>query len=690
MKYLAFLLTSFFLAFNAHSETIDSFDAVVLIDKSGKIEVLERVNYNFGTEQKHGIFRDIPLAKNGSKINIIVRGVYDEANHPYLYTSDINNDILHIRIGDPNVLVTGAKQFNIKYDVTNVFRRFTDHDELYWNVSGSWPAAMTSARAIIEFVDGVVPPNVRMACFTGLKGSKDTNCESKVFDHASSSPARSGILYATTKPLNSQEELTIVLGLPPGYISSFIAPQVAQSDSANQYSAQDQRSSGIPISGTVFYGIISIFIMSWVLFWSKKNIIFGILGLAVLSILTLKIFTLDSPWKAIPILVIPSLIALGVSYYAKNRVSLKAVIPNELKNLPIKTEYTPPAGLSPADVGTLFNAKIDTVDLFSIIIDLAVHGYLKIHYIPGTFLLHKKDFEFSKIKNGADLTHPADVAMFNLLFAQADQVKLSKMLTNPAINTALPVVNPLSNNTFAATFSAKANRMVLPIGSFSRLTGSSIGTNPLTEIKYVVKQHLIKEGQLIGPDNWGFRQKLSLLFFCSLLGSGLIYYLMHSLHYQPSQLINIILGVIAGGSLTALIIIGSITTKSENGIKLSPKGISALAHILGFREFLNLTEKDKLKLLNAPELNAEVFEKYLPYAMVLGVDEQWCAKFKDICKVSPNWYEGEIGDTFTTSVFISELKHGSEAFNNYANPASSGFSSGSSGGGSGGGGGGSW
>ncbi len=58
------------------------------------------------------------------------------------------------------------------------------------------------------------------------------------------------------------------------------------------------------------------------------------------------------------------------------------------------------------------------------------------------------------------------------------------------------------------------------------------------------------------------------------------------------------------------------------GHKLTPKSLSVLKKILGFREFLQLTEKDRLELLNAPELQLEIFEKFLPYAMVLGVEDK--------------------------------------------------------------------
>ena len=39
----------------------------------------------------------------------------------------------------------------------------------------------------------------------------------------------------------------------------------------------------------------------------------------------------------------------------------------------------------------------------------------------------------------------------------------------------------------------------------------------------------------------------------------------------------------------------------------------------GFKIFLEMTEKERIKMFNAPELNPKQFFEYLPYATVFGV-----------------------------------------------------------------------
>lgn len=142
-------------------------------------------------------------------------------------------------------------------------------------------------------------------------------------------------------------------------------------------------------------------------------------------------------------------------------------------------------------------------------------------------------------------------------------------------------------------------------------------------------------------------------------------------------------------------IIGSAFAIRELSTRLTLKGIEAFIKTLGFREFLYLTEKDKLALLDAPDLRPETFEKFLPYAMVLGVEEEWAKKFEGIYNTAPLWYSDPTSSVFTSTMLVGNLSNFNTSFNHVCaitSPrSSSGFSGGGfSGGGGGGGGGGSW
>ncbi len=199
----------------ASAETIQDFNAKMTIQKDGSVFVSEKIMYDFGQETKHGVFREIPLtSSNGPQLNIAVVTVEDANNHAYHYSTSAAENVLQIKIGDPNIILSGLRTFVITYKVDHAIRNFQDHDELYWNVTGNqWPVAIQHAQAEVMLPDYTMSP-ISMACFTGAQGSQAKNC---TFNRGDAS-----IHYSTTQALNVDEGLTVVFGMPLGYV------QVAQ------------------------------------------------------------------------------------------------------------------------------------------------------------------------------------------------------------------------------------------------------------------------------------------------------------------------------------------------------------------------------------------------------------------------------------------------------------------------------
>lgn len=126
-------------------------------------------------------------------------------------------------------------------------------------------------------------------------------------------------------------------------------------------------------------------------------------------------------------------------------------------------------------------------------------------------------------------------------------------------------------------------------------------------------------------------------------------------------------------------------------LKRTGKGVNALQKILGFKEFITKVEKYRAHWAE----KENIFEEYLPYAILFGVTQKWAQTFKDVCKDKPDWYSGNWA-AFNTYVFVNSLNSfgssvNTAAVSSVASTGGSGFSGGgSSGGGFGGGGGGSW
>jgi len=133
-------------------------------------------------------------------------------------------------------------------------------------------------------------------------------------------------------------------------------------------------------------------------------------------------------------------------------------------------------------------------------------------------------------------------------------------------------------------------------------------------------------------------------------------------------------------------------------------GSTVINQIKGFKMYLETAEADRLNILNPPDLTPALFEKFLPYALALDVENAWAAKFESILNDAdylPDWYEGEnfnhrnmaagFIQPFNSAISDSRPDTGSSSGSSGSSSWSSGSSdSGSSGGGGGGGGGGGW
>jgi uncharacterized membrane protein YgcG len=131
-------------------------------------------------------------------------------------------------------------------------------------------------------------------------------------------------------------------------------------------------------------------------------------------------------------------------------------------------------------------------------------------------------------------------------------------------------------------------------------------------------------------------------------------------------------------------------------------GRQLLDQLAGFREFLDVAEREEMNFRNPPEKTPELFERYLPYALALGVEQQWMERFAGLFlrleatgeQYQPGWYHGQnwqLHDFGSFSHSIGDSLGSAVASSSAAPGSSSGMGGGgSSGGGGGGGGGGGW
>jgi uncharacterized membrane protein len=132
------------------------------------------------------------------------------------------------------------------------------------------------------------------------------------------------------------------------------------------------------------------------------------------------------------------------------------------------------------------------------------------------------------------------------------------------------------------------------------------------------------------------------------------------------------------------------------------EGRAVMDRIAGFQHYLSITEEDRLETLHPPEKTPSLFERYLPYAIALEVENEWAGRFAGVLAAAAasgqagtmGWYSGHSDPWRDPDGFANQMGSSLASTISSAStaPGSSSGSGGggSSGGGGGGGGGGGW
>jgi hypothetical protein len=296
--------------------------------------------------------------------------------------------------------------------------------------------------------------------------------------------------------------------------------------------------------------------------------------------------------------------------------------------------YEPPPGISPAEAGTLLDDSIHPRDITSTVVDLAVRGYIKIEETAEKVLLFThKDYIFHLLKPreqwGADLA-PHERVMLENVFAGGVETRLSSLKNR--FYTAVPVIR----QDIMSALKTKGIYLLDPESA----NGYSIGAAVAIIVPFAIFQYM----------GWAnFFNSAPLLIVCGAI-SVLIWWLFARV----------------------------MTAKTV-------KGARTRIAVLGFQEFMNRVDADRLKLMPPT-----TFEKYLAFAMALGVEHHWAQAFAGIIKDPPQWYVGPGGvyGAGFNPIFFSSSMHGMATDMHQVFVSAPRASSGGSGFGGGGGGGG--
>ena len=129
----------------------------------------------------------------------------------------------------------------------------------------------------------------------------------------------------------------------------------------------------------------------------------------------------------------------------------------------------------------------------------------------------------------------------------------------------------------------------------------------------------------------------------------------------------------------------------------TPEGRKVLDHVAGFKQYLSITEAERLDRMTPPKDTPELFEKYLPFAIALAVENHWAKRFEGVLAAATAqgqqtfaWYSGSSSPWSNPTGFVDSVGTSLSSAVGSASTAPGSGGGGSSGGGGGGGGGGGW
>jgi hypothetical protein len=351
--------------------------------------------------------------------------------------------------------------------------------------------------------------------------------------------------------------------------------------------------------------------------------------------------------------------------------------------------FEPPRKLSPAALRYIRRMGFDTKSFAAAVIDMAVKGYLEIRESPG-FL--SKGFVLIK-KEGADgssLFKGQKLLAGKFFPGSVDTLILQKK-NYRTVGGALKALKKSLETEYQGTLFKLNSKHLLPGALISAATVAIMALSHPSLPKDASGMMLWLGMWTMGVVMLWAQKVYVMAVIFTLAEAGAVAGFVSS--GLPLAFFAAFL-VLAGTNLLFYFLLKAPT---HYGRRL-------MDEIEGFRTYLAAAEGDRLRVMNPPEKTPELFERYLPYALALDVDNQWAEQFAGVLAKAginsspegyrPSWYHGSRWNSSGLGSFAgglgSSLSSAISSSSTAPGSSSGSGGGGSSGGGGGGGGGGGW
>ncbi|GAB3246662.1 DUF2207 domain-containing protein [Kineosporia babensis] len=362
-------------------EAIASYDVTMTLAEDDSMRVEERISYDFGSAERHGITRDIPIEFDFDEDRTRQYPISNiTVSSPSGAPADLAEDIgsqASLRIGDEDETVSGVQEYLISYRLEGIVNTIDDHQELYWNAIGDeWDVPIRKATATVTGPAAAT----EALCFRGLRGSTDT-CTATVtrsgevrFDSGGVLPAGSGLTVVTSFPAGTFPNAAPILKDKWKFTDAFALT---------------------PVSGAGSLGVLALVGGGSLWLAARRGRDEKYLGLTP-----------------------------GLQPGYQQNVKVGRV---SRRRDPVAVQFRPPKDMRPGELGTLIDEKAHVADVTATIIDLAVRGYLRIEEVeePGRF--RKGDWNLVALTPPAERLTDYEQLLLSKIFANRNQVRLSDL-----------------------------------------------------------------------------------------------------------------------------------------------------------------------------------------------------------------------------------------------------------------------
>lgn len=305
------------------------------------------------------------------------------------------------------------------------------------------------------------------------------------------------------------------------------------------------------------------------------------------------------------------------------------------KPLVTPVNFYPPEGVNSAQAGYIIDMKLTETDITSLIFYWADHGYLRIHQQEDTYA-------FEKCKD-IDRQAPAyEQKLFHQMFSYGIDGYVTKQQLMYRFYDDIMNANDAIIKYYQGDKALRDTKV-----EYIRILCMCISWIPFVLYIcyriYDVYSDISKVLQTLLP----FSITLPLILVCYVLSIkakknhktfihmfflSMTIFMLILLTFSLAVDINVTFMIVFGACIALFIIAKGIHKDSDYRKQ-------QLSSFIGFKEFIQIAEKDKLEMMLQED--PEYYYHVLPYAQVLHVSDIWMDKFKDLTLEQPDWYVGK-------------------------------------------------